>query len=57
MTGEADHDGLIESFGQEPQHHFDLFGVGFEVVQGRAFAYGEGFAAGLTTIFYFSMLL
>lgn len=47
MTGEADHDGLIESFSQEPEHHLDLFWVGFEVVEGGTFADGEGFAAGL----------
>ena len=51
VTGEADHDGKIEAFGQEPQHHLDLFGIGFEIVQGRAFAHGEGLVAGLTAQF------
>ena len=31
--------------------YFDLFGVGFEVVQGRAFAGGEGLVAGLAAQF------
>ena len=51
MASEADHHGLIESFGQEPEHHLDLFRIGFEVVQGCAFAGGEGLVAGLAAQF------
>jgi hypothetical protein len=51
VTGKADHHGPIQAFGQKPEHHLDLIGLGFEIVQGRAFPDREGFAAGLTTEF------
>ena len=51
MTGETDHHGLIEPLSQEPKHHFDAVGIGFEIVQRRAFANGESFAAGLAAQF------
>lgn len=40
---------MIEAFSEEPEHHLDLFGVCFEVVQGRAFARREGLVTGLAT--------
>lgn len=40
-TGEAHHDGEVDPFDQEPEDHFDLLWVGFEIVERGAEARGE----------------
>ena len=51
MTGEPDHHCPVEPFGQKPEYHFDLFGLGFEIVERCPLAHREGLVAGLTTQF------
>jgi hypothetical protein len=51
VTGEPDHHCPVEPFGQKPEYHFDLFGLGFEIVERCPLAHREGLVAGLTTQF------
>ena len=47
MTCEADHDGDVDAFGHQPEHHLDAIGCGLEVVERGVAAAGESCFAGL----------
>ncbi len=48
MSRIADHDRAIDAFNQKQEHPFDLLRGDFEIIQWRAEARGEDFAARLT---------
>lgn len=48
VTHEADQHGDIHPLSEKPEDEFELFGIGFEIVQRRVDATGKDFGAGLT---------
>ena len=41
VTSEADHDGDVDPFGHQPEHHLDAVGRGLEIVERRVASAGE----------------